>query len=830
MSQLKSPATLRGSLTHNRRTEASHTGLLAAAMIVAAGHAPAFAQSTAAPASPPVTPSTAAPASPTVAPSGADKLPAVTVEAPALKNPVSAPKAAAAKPAPAPVKAAPVKAAPAPAPAAPAAGSAAAAPVAPGGNPYGDPAAAYKVDRSAQTKLTEPILDTPRTITTISKEVIQDKGTTSIRDLARTTPGVTLGTGEGGNPFGDRLFIRGFDARNDAYINGIRDSGAPLRENFNIEQVEILKGPSATIGGRGTSGGAVNVVTKQPGDQDHTKATATLGTDSTIRGSIDANKVYSKELSARVNGMWQEAGVAGRDEVFDNRWGGAVAIAWRPTQSFKLNFDYSHLSLDQLPDWGVPWDTVNARPVTESGVGVRRSNFYGYPARDFQKGEQDHATIGLEAKVNDQMTLSSKMRYGSTVIDYIASAPERLTRVGTDPANWTVTSNPKSRYQETTTVANQTDLTSKFNWLGVDHTFVTGFEFSREGIYRDSYAGLVSELVGTPVSSNGALTLSLLDPNSSAVGFAGSPRLSGNAINLAVNTQSLYALDTIKINPQWIVTLGMRLDNYNLDYTQLTASSGAVSALSRSDLLLNYNAGITYKPLPNGSIYAAYGTSSNPVGNEIDGNGQGYGGISAGAQLLDPEMNTSLEFGTKWELFNRHILATASAFQTDKSNAREAAGQLVVSTGKYRVQGIEVGLGGNITDAFSLYGGAVWMDSEVLESRVAADVGKRFANIAHESFNLLAKYKLTDWMSVGGQVTYRGQINGGTLAALTNHVNEFWRFDASAEFQLSKNFALRLQGINLSDELYYDALYRSGTPFVYVAPGRAGYVTLEAKF
>jgi len=827
MSYLKAPASLRGPLPsalRNRRTDASHTGLLTAALIVAAGHAPAFAQSTAAPATS-ATPSTAAPASPASAPSGPDKLPAVTVEAPAQKRPVSTPKTAVAKPSPAPVKAAPAQA-----PAAAATGSANAAGVAPGGNPYGDPAAAYKVDRSAQTKLTEPILDTPRTITTISKEVIEDKGTTSIRDLARTTPGVTLGTGEGGNPFGDRLFIRGFDARNDAYINGIRDPGAPLRENFNIEQVEILKGPSATIGGRGTSGGAVNVVTKQPGDQDYTKATATLGTDSTVRGSIDANKVYSKELSARVNGMWQEAGVAGRDEaVFDNRWGGAVAIAWRPTQAFKLNFDYSHLSLDQMPDWGVPWDTVLARPITESGLGVNRTNFYGYPARDFQKGEQDQVTIGMEAKLNALQTFSSKMRFGSTVIDYIASAPERLTRVGSDPSTWTVTGNPKSRFQENETVANQTDLTSKFMFLGARHTLVTGFEFSREGIDRTTYTGLVSELVGTPVSSSGAITLSLLNPDNS-IGYAGTPIRSLNAAKLTVNTQSVYALDTIKLNPQWIITAGLRLDNYNLDFNQLGDNGTTSTNLSRSDLMLNYNAGITYKPLPNGSIYAAYGTSSNPVGNEVDGSGQGYGGISAGSQLLDPEENTSLEFGTKWELFNRHILATASAFQTEKSNAREAAGQLVYSTGKYRVQGIEVGLGGNITDAFSLYGGAVWMDSEALESRVATDVGKRFANIAHESFNLLAKYKVTDWMSVGGQVTYRGQINGGTLAALTNHVNEFWRFDASAEFQLSKNFALRLQGINLTDELYYDALYRSGTPFVYVAPGRAGYVTLEAKF
>lgn len=704
--------------------------------------------------------------------------------------------------------------------------------MAPGANPYADPSAAYKIDRSANTKLTQPILDTPRTITTISKEVIQDKGATSLRDLARTTPGVTLGTGEGGNPFGDRLFIRGFDARNDAYINGIRDSGVPIRENFNTEQVEILKGPSATIGGRGTSGGAVNVITKQAQDTNFTTTTATFGTDNTIRGTIDANQVYNETLSARVNGMWQNANVAGRDDaVFDDRWGGAASIAWKPTTAFKLNFDYSHLTLDQMPDWGVPWDAVNHRPFTDSGV--NRKNFYGLPGRDFQKGEQDIGTVGVEAKLNDQMTFNTKMRYGFTVIDYIASAPENPNRTNPNPALWTVSGNPKSRYQENETVANQTDLTSKFDMFGTNHTLVTGFEFSKESIYRTGYAGLASELVGTPVTSTGAVTFNLFNPVPPP--YSGHPTRTGGWIDLRVGTKSLYALDTIKITPQWILNGGIRMDNYDLEYASRNATTGAVTPLSRSDLLINYNAGITYKPLPNGSIYAAYGTSSNPVGNELDGNGQGYGGITAGSQLLDPEENTSIEFGTKWELFNRHMLATASVFQTEKDNARETkAGDNVnvYSTGKYKVQGIEVGLGGNITDAFSLYGGAVWMDSEVEKSINPTDVGRKFANIAHESFNLLAKYKVTDWMSVGGQATYRGQIAGGTLATLTNgnHVSEFWRFDANADFKINQMFSVRLQGINLTNELYYDALYRSGTPFVYVAPGRAGYLTLEAKF
>lgn len=767
-------------------------------------------------------PQTAPSASPSASP-GAEKLPPLTVEAAAKKKTQAAKSAA--KPSTDAGASQPVKT---PAAASQDSGAQTAPSAAvPGANPYADPAAPYKVDRSASTKLTEPLLDTPRTVTAVSKEVMEDKGATSIRELARTTPGITLGTGEGGNPFGDRLFIRGFDARNDAYINGIRDSGVPIRESFQTEQVEILKGPSATIGGRGTTGGAVNIVTKQAADQDFTVLSTTLGTDATKRGTVDYNKVISKELSIRANGMWQDANVAGRDEVFDNRWGGSFAVAWKPSDFFRITADYYHLSLDQLPDWGVPWDSVRHQPFTDSGV--NRTNYYGYPSRDFQKGTQDMVTATAEGRLAPGVTLTSRFRYGVSVIDYVASAPESVNRTSPDPSQWTVQSRPKSRWQENEVVANQTDLTSKFSAFGMRHTLVTGVEVSREMITRDSYTGLTSEAFGSAGGGTGAFNSNLWSPNTGSVRFTGSPALTGRAVEVKVDSASAYLLDTIKITDQWIVTGGLRLDHYGLALDQHKANA-ATPFLSRTDLLLNYSAGITYKPLPNASVYAAYGTSSNPVGNELDGNGDSYGGISSGNKLLDPERNTSIEIGTKWELMQRRLLATAAVFQTDKENAREAQGQLVFSTGAYRLRGVELGLAGNVSSALSLYGGLVVMESEVKESFNPANIGRPFANIAHESFNLLAKYRVNDWFTIGGQATYRGKIRGGTLAANNNTIDDFWRFDALAEIKLGEHHTLQLQVLNVTNEVIYDALYRSGTPFVYVAPGRVGYATLQIRY
>lgn len=753
-----------------------------------------------------------------------ENLPPLTVEAPK-----AAPRARTRQAGPSAATAAAPQPAQAPSDAQSANADAASGDVAPGANPYADKAAPFKIDRSANSKFTEPLLDTPKTITVIPKEVIQEKGATTMRDLARTTPGVTLGTGEGGNPFGDRLYIRGFDARNDAYINGIRDPGVPIRETFNTEQIEILKGPSATISGRGTAGGAVNVITKQAQDKNFTQGTTTLGTDNTVRGTLDHNMALGDTFAIRGNLMWQQADVAGRDEVFDDRMGAAIALKWLPTRDVKITTDYYHLKLNQLPDWGVPWDGVGRRPFTESGV--NRSNYYGYPARDFQKGQQDILTTGLEYKVNEALTLSSRFRYGVSLIDYIASAPEAVTRTSSDPFNWTAQLRPKSRWQENEVYANQTDATYKFEMFGVKHTLISGAEVSRELVSRDAYTGLASEAFNPgPGVPAGTLIVPLFNPNTGAIGFSGAPTLSGNLTRVLVETSAFYLLDTIKLNEQWILNGGLRFDNYGLHYDALAAATGAHSRLSRNDHLVNYNLGITYKPLPNASVYAAYATSSSPVGQELDGNGDSYGGISSGNALLDPEKNTSVEFGTKWELFNRHLLATAAVFQTTKESAREAAGQLVFSTGKYQIRGYELGIGGNITPALSVYGGYVGMESEVLESRTQADVGKKLANIAHDSFNLLAKYKITDWLSVGGQATYRGQIFGGTLARNDNAVTEFWRFDAMADFRINDKFTLSVQGLNLTDQVYYDALYRSGTPFVYIAPGRVGYLTLKAKY
>lgn len=697
-------------------------------------------------------------------------------------------------------------------------------------NPFADPNAPWKVDRSANSRIRTPLIDTPRSVTAIPKEVLEQKNATSVRELARTTPGITLGTGEGGNAFGDVLFIRGFKATNDAFIDGVRDSGSTLRENFMTEQVEILKGPSGTVAGRGVTGGAINLVTKKPTQDDFINPDITVGTDDLFRGTIDANKVFSEDFSIRVNAMGQMSDVAGRDHVYDNRWGASISAEARPIEALTVGLDYYHLYIEQMPDWGVPWDGAAGKPATES-LGVSRETFYGVPNRDFQEASQDVGTLRLDYEIGDGFALSNRTRLSQSRNDYVLTGPSSVDTSDPDSRNWTANVSFKSNKQESTVLANVSELTWAGRLFGIKHDAIAGVELSREQIEMDRYNGLTSEDYLPPPGARGCVVnLYNPDPVASGCWTPSDPlTLSGNPTDVEVDTISAFIGDAVEVYRGVTLTLGARLDHYGI------TKEGTGFKYSRDDLMFNWNAGVSWKPMPNGTLYAAVATSTNPMGQELDAGGGSYGGLDEAGELLDPEKNIAYEAGVKWAFFDGNLMTTASLFRTEKENARETQGRgpsaTTTASGEYYVQGIEFGVAGNVLDQLSLYGGLSLMDSEVTSSADAGSVGKKLANIAHHQFNLLARWQVTEDFAIGGQATWRGEIEGGSLAATNgNTLPSFWRFDAMAEYQLTENAALNVTVNNLTDETYYDAFYRSGSPFAYVAPGRSAYVKLKMNF
>src|SRR3954471_19502496 len=434
----------------------------------------------------------------------------------------------------------------------------------PDANPYADAAAPYKVDRvQASGKFPEPLLNTPKTITVMSKEVLEDKHVTALKEIGRSTAGVTLGSGEGGNAFGDRFFIRGFDARNDVFIDGIRDPAVSIRENFFTEQIEILRGPASSYAGRGTAGGAINIVTKQAGDRNFYNAESTFGSDRTKRVTLDVNQVISPTFSIRTGGMFQDANVAGRNYVTDDRWGGFISTKYTPTNDIKITTNYVHTDLSGYPDFGVPFYRQGNVPVTSAGI--PRGNWYGFLNRDFQTARQDFGTGTIEYKVNEAITLSSKVRGEHSLLNYIGTLPQNPVTTSPNPLLWTTTASAQSRYQNVDVWANQNEATFKLNTGSVKHTAVFGVEYANENISIDRYTGLSSELFGGGSTSNGAVTgVNLYSPQYTYIPFSNTPSLVGNPTRYGVNTSSVYVMDTANWQDTIIVNGGVRYDGYNM--------------------------------------------------------------------------------------------------------------------------------------------------------------------------------------------------------------------------------------------------------------------------
>jgi catecholate siderophore receptor len=748
-------------------------------------------------------------------------------------------------------------------------------------NPYADAAAPYKVDRlQASGKFPEPLLNTPKTVTVLSKEVLADKNATTLKQAVLSTYGVTLGTGEGGNAFGDRFFIRGFDARNDVFLDGVRDAGVSVRENFFTEQVEILRGPGSSFAGRGTTGGAINIVTKQATtDKSFYNMDTTFATDHTKRVVLDVNQVISPTLAVRAGGLFQDAGVAGRDYIKDDRDGGFITAKWTPLDTVKLSATYIHTNLHGLPDFGVPYYRPGSGPgVTQftstaggpfPDFGVNRKNFYGFVNRDYYSIKQDIGTVAGEVAITPDLTLSSKTRFQRSVLDYIGTLPEAPNVQNPNPALWTLSANPQSRYQVTENIANQTEATYKFGLAGWKHTALGGVEISREIASIDKYAGLSSEQLPGGNPGGGVTGVNIFNPQFTFANIGGNATWAGLPTKIAIDTKSVYLLDTANYNDLVILNGGIRYDDYDIKASGF-GTAGAVpnvfNAQHQHHGLPNFNLGMVFKPVPISSFYVAYATSSNPVGAEFDGTSAQYGGLAPSLngnpnQIFGPEKNTAIEVGTKWELFNRHLLVTAALFQTEKENARESQNiasaaaatpscpypigtvgsvSCISAGAAYRIRGIDLGVGGKVTDKWSLFGGMVLMESEVTKSLVPSpqpllyptNVGRPLANVAHQSFSLLTKYQLTDVWELGGQAVYRSKMYGGTFLAANQGtvLPDYWRFDVFAEAKVNANWTAKVFVANLTNKLYYDALYQSATPFVFVAPGRSVSMVLSARF
>src|SRR5436190_3640039 len=270
------------------------------------------------------------------------------------------------------------------------------------------------VDTGLST-MTTTVQDTPQAISVIDGAQLKAQGVTSLEQALRNVPGITLALGEGGTPSGDQVKIRGFDAKDDVYIDGLRDFGAYTRDSFNYEEVQVLKGPSGAMFGRGTTGGAINTISKRPRLEDFVAVDGFVGNGDYYRALGDINRRLGDTTAVRLTLMGNDTGVVDRDLIYSKRWGAAVTLATGLGTDTTASVSYLHQHFHNRPDYGIvivqrPGDIV-ARPATEYGVGVDRSNFLGFKD-DVDRGDVDILTVRLTHKVNDKVSLNSDTRYG----------------------------------------------------------------------------------------------------------------------------------------------------------------------------------------------------------------------------------------------------------------------------------------------------------------------------------------------------------------------------------------------------------------------------------
>ncbi len=653
----------------------------------------------------------------------------------------------------------------------------------------------YQPLQSGNVKFTEPLLDTPKTVTVIPRQLIEDRGATSLKDVLRTVPGISLGGGEGGVAISDRPFIRGFDSRGDISIDGIRSS-VGSNESFNLEQVEVTKGPGSSYTGRGSTGGAINLVSKTPKAENFIEGGATLGTGWYKRGTADVNQTLSNSAALRVNLMWQDVDeIAGRNEVFDNRWGVAPSLSLGMNTATRFTLSLYYLEQDQMPDYGHPFDPRTGQPAA-----VDRNNFYGLLSRDFRHTSDASATAKLEHDFNDSLTLRNQLRYAYSENDYLVTRPQVTAA---QAAAGTVQRNTISRNADSESLVNQTDLISKFALADTKHTVVTGIELGKEEVRNRAYTLSPSSVVGAAGS--------LANPNPNDA-YAGTISPSGTRTDTLTTNYAVYAFDTVELSPQWEVSGGIRYDLFDTSNSAWQGSNAG---------LFNYSGGIVYKPLSYGSIYASYGTSSNPSGEQT---GESLSATVAGT---DPEKTKAYELGTKWDLLGRRLSLTSALYRTEKTNARETnlLGGVNVLDGKQRVQGIEVGLAGAITDKFKVFGGYALQQSKYLKSNTAANVGKQLTNVPEHTVSLWSTYDILPKLTIGGGANWVDKRQQNT--SNTASVPDYWRFDAMASYALNETVGLRLNVQNILDETIYET--GNGQAAV-VAPGRTILLTTTVRY
>lgn len=711
---------------------------------------------------------------------------------------------------------------------------------------YGSRAKRY-TGESSSTKHTQALVDTTQTISVIGNDLFTEQGASSLTDALRNSPGVgTFYAGENGNTStGDAIYLRGFDTSGNIFVDGVRDLGAISRDVFNIDQIEVTKGPAGTDTGRSTPTGAVNLVTKHATLRDAGSATLSIGSEDQQRAVADYNQRLGAGTALRVNLMAQDSGVPGRDRVQNDRFGVAASLGFGLDAATRTYFDVLHVRQDNVPDgWvstiGLPGYSSPdpARPQLSDAPPVDSRNFYGTTS-DFDDVTADMVTLRVEHMGEDGTQWRNTTRWGSTsqqymLTSFLGSAVNLATPDLDDPATWTIArSTPTFRDQRNTILTNQTTLVTQLSQGALTHDLSAGLELTRETLASNG----IAVLDGTTWP---AANLYRPDPDVAGLRW-GRNGADGEG---HTDTAALYLFDTISLGQRWQLNGGLRMDHYRAEYNNSAACGGTrgpacdgapagtvlpfVDARN-SDTLFNWKLGALYKPTANSSLYANYAVSQQPPGGAtLELSSSANSPNNPGYQ---PQKARTAEIGAKWNAGDGALLLTAALYDTRIENevVLDPVDQRYYQNGQKRVRGIELGAVGALAENWWISTGFTTMDAEVVAGPdVAVDGSPQLAYTPDRAFTGWITHRLGNGLTLGGGARYVGGMKRGTDGAIGTpaYTQAYWVFDAVASYAFNESFDVRLNLYNLADRDYVAAINKSGYRY---SPGQPRSVLLSVN-
>lgn len=738
----------------------------------------------------------------------------------------------------------------------------------------GEATSTYKVDRVTSAKISQPLLDAPQSITIVPQQVLKEQNAQTLQEVLRNVPGITFMSGEGNLGWGDLFSIRGFSSEQSLTVDGVRDAGQSTRtDTFNLQQAEVFKGTGSIESGVSAVGGSVNLVSKEAHLGDANKIAAGVGTDSYRRLTGDFNKQLNDTTALRVNVMKHYNQVAERDDVDYDRWGLATSLGLGLGTDTRVFIDTFYQKDDNTPDGGVP---IQRGTDGHRMPGVKRSNWYG----DSSLYTQQTKTTSFTAKIEhdfawNDATLRNQTRWERTD-NFAVLSPARFFAANADGSkNCTgtrcatlgytgvgpliqvpdstvkaypgYTNNGNTQYgilrgsdfgQSTryTILDNQTDFSFTLNTGSFSHAIVSGLEF-----YHETYGGLKRN-AEVPA---GDLFFDMSDPSHS---FASTYVTKGEGQPRSViDNAGVYLGDTITLNDQWQVLGSLRYDQWDADTTQrgqakISSSDGAVSG----------RVGAVYKPLPNGSIYVSYSEAAQPSALGASTNNQIFG--SASTSNYSPAKSKTYEIGTKWDIAHDLLNITAAIFRTELDNSweyQDGEAAPVRALPAKRVDGVELGVQGNVNDRWTLYGGFSALKSTQTKG---VNKGEEAKNVPDLTANLWTTYAFTDKLSlsygeqyvgrrrysdnkyVGGLNNNSSYANGpsGVFAIYTRDHEKapgYWLSNVAAQYKVTPQTTVNLNLNNVFNKFYYSQIGSSLDGFqLYGIPGAGRTLTASVDY